>query len=132
MAIEQSLNYFIDHFDDLTKIPPEFTATIIPYLRNIEASKNQTKEILRKCKSIFDRWESSDADISTLLLTRCLEIWSCIKGEEYFLENEPLTNLIIEEVDAGNYTQKFRTKYSDSGSALDNLILEEVEVRDFL
>ena len=99
------------------------------------------RDSLKICRSNFRKWNIENAKtVNPEVIRRCLNLWYVLKGKEYKkLKNPPPANNIIkDEIDVSKikHLNVARIEYDESGehisNPLENLILEEVEVNDYI
>ncbi|CCD24431.1 Swm2p NDAI_0D01180 [Naumovozyma dairenensis CBS 421] len=134
----ETLTTFLNNFDDLNLISENYTEFLLPYFEAISKDNKLRRLAKKKCKNYFERWVSTnDKEIST----RYQEFWFILNGTFYELEGNLFHNLIINEVDIKEYENVLNNQAKkefepDTGkplpNPLNNLILEEVEVTDYV
>ncbi|CAI4036103.1 hypothetical protein SMKI_14G3210 [Saccharomyces mikatae IFO 1815] len=136
-----SLEGLLNGLTDLTRIPKEYSPLLEPYFQNIANHADLKSRALKICRSNFRKWNIENAKtVNPEVIRRCLNLWYVLKGKEYKkLKNPPPANNIIkDEIDVSKikHLNVARIEYDESGehisNPLENLILEEVEVNDYI
>lgn len=115
---------FLDNFTNLDVIPPSQTPYLFPKYELIAADEQTSLKAQQKCEAVFQLWRQNKVDQE--IASRCRDLWLIIKGQDYPLEGFEHCNLRIQEVDVANYLESRRKR------SIQNLILEEVEVTDYV
>lgn len=132
---------FLDNFSEVPELLNQFSDSLVLIYEDVAKSKEFSSKAFNICQDIFTKWEKNDTSIDREVVRCCLDLWFTILGEEYELVDflEVTSNLIIQEVDVKNSTQKGieRLEFNPIThevikNPLSNLILEEVEVTDFI
>ncbi|CAI4050359.1 hypothetical protein SKDZ_14G3230 [Saccharomyces kudriavzevii ZP591] len=156
---DSTLENLLDGLTDLNRIPKEYSPLLEPYFQNIANNTHLKFKALKICRFNFHKWNRLDSKNSKSIsphcksendkfskavdpevIRRCLNLWYVLRGKEYKkLKNPPSANNIIkDEVDVSNIKglNFVRLEFDEFGKSirnpLNNLILEEVEVNDFL
>lgn len=136
-----NLEGLLDGFTDLNRIPKEYSAVLEPYFQNIARNAHLKSRALKICRSNFHKWNEEGAKtVNPEIIRRCLNLWYVLKGKEYKKLKDPPSadNIIKDEIDV-SYVKNLnvvRLEFDEFGklisNPLENLILEEVEVNDFI
>ncbi|CAI4728977.1 CCQ_1a_G0046350.mRNA.1.CDS.1 [Saccharomyces cerevisiae] len=136
-----NLEGLIDGLTDLNRIPKEYSAVLEPYFQNIARNAHLKSRALKICRSNFHKWNEEGAKtVNPEIIRRCLNLWYVLKGKEYkkLKDPPPADNIIKDEIDV-SYVKNLnvvRLEFDEFGklisNPLENLILEEVEVNDFI
>lgn len=136
-----TLEGLLDGLTDLNRIPEEYSPLLEPYFQNISKHAPLRSRALKICRSNFHKWNEEGAKTgSPEIIRRCLNLWYVLKGKEYkkLKNSPPADNIIKDEIDVSstNDLNVARLEFDDFGklmsNPLENLILEEVEVNDFI
>lgn len=131
---QQALEYLSNHFLDIHLFPEQFTSTIIEYFKLISIDEKIKRKILHKCNDYLLQ-HSNSTDFNPILLKRANAIKQIICLESSNATDYRWNNLIISEIDIrSSNTQNSDTKDAKQtcNSQLSNLILEEVDVADYI
>ncbi|CCC71202.1 hypothetical protein NCAS_0G03150 [Naumovozyma castellii] len=139
---KETLLTFLNGFVDLEKVPKEFTSQLIPYFEAISQDKDLKRVAKKICRTIFEQWEEKQDAVDAEVIKRCQDFWIVLGHTPYLQvpDYEPY-NLVIQNVDAAEFisehgTTKEKLEFDERDNLitnpLDNLILEEVEVTDFV
>lgn len=138
-----SLKALIDILTDINRLPLEYDASLQPFYDEIKKDKTLSDMALKRCQSIFERWDiQDDSDVKEEIVKRCMNLWLTLKGVDYVLR-KPLPdppNLVVQEVEVNDFVDKEDLKRLEfeltTGkvlkNSLANLIIEEVEALDFV
>ncbi|AJT03997.1 AAR_G0047120.mRNA.1.CDS.1 [Saccharomyces cerevisiae] len=136
-----NLEGLLDGLTDLNRIPKEYSAVLEPYFQNIARNAHLKSRALKICRSNFHKWNEEGAKtVNPEIIRRCLNLWYVLKGKEYkkLKGPPPADNIIKDEIDV-SYVKNLnvvRLEFDEFGklisNPLENLILEEVEVNDFI
>lgn len=137
-----SLNALINIIDDLQRLPAEYDKLLLPLFNEIKKDDELSIAALTKCKQTFERWdEQDDSGLKESVIKRAMDLWLTIKDEDYPLKRpfSTPTNLVIQEVEAGDYVGQDDLKRIEFDAitgepirnSLGNLIIEEVEAADY-
>lgn len=140
LDVRETLQTLLTNFKDLTTIPKSYSSFIISYISNCQIDDRTRKLFLESCKTTLKQWDIGDHDIDHEVVARCLDIYDLLTGKEYVLIDPPSDNLIIQDIDISNIQDKLTNERLEfdpvSGkqveNQLENLILEEVEVTDYV
>ncbi|EJS41888.1 YNR004W [Saccharomyces arboricola H-6] len=135
-----TLESLLDGLTDLNKIPKEYSLLLEPYFQSIAKHTHLKSKGLKLCRFNFRKWDAQDGTVDPEAIRRCLDLWYVLKGKEYKkLKNPPsVYNIIKDEVDVSHMEnlKVTRLEFDEFGkpitNPLHNLILEEVEVNDFI
>lgn len=139
--LDSSQEILVDNFDDLNKLPEDLTEYILTYLQSVSLNSTTKSIIIEKCKLILEQYKKGSTKFLLGLVLRCRDIWLILTGEDYQLADISYNNLIIEELDImktslGESNQNKLEFNAVTGelisNPLSNLIIEEVEVTDYV
>ncbi|CCK71593.1 Swm2p KNAG_0H01780 [Huiozyma naganishii CBS 8797] len=116
---------------DLEQLPEDQTDTMLSYLSVANLNEEQKSQYLIKCEEVLGQSEQV-RDVSQGLYERCTKILNLLTGKPYGAEASDLSNLVIEETDIRDVTVEDTVSSRLGRTSLRNLIVEEVEVTDFV
>ncbi|EDO15112.1 hypothetical protein Kpol_1046p2 [Vanderwaltozyma polyspora DSM 70294] len=132
---------FLRNFRDSPVLLKEYGPYLSYHYKVVANDGELSLNAVRICEELFNDWQNGDHTIAKEVVQCALDMWFVMKGEEYDLKGfEYIPNLIIQEIDVAkgkNTGEIHRIEFHPSTNEpidepLNNLILEEVEVHDFI
>lgn len=138
-----TLTTFLDNLTDIDKIPTSLNNQVSIYIKHIAKTKSLKDKSNKICLDIFEKWENHKKSVNSEAVYRCQDLWYAIHGKYYELKESLTSNMIIERSDVAtlfeenDFESDQRLEFDPITkevvkNPMSNLVIEEVEVNDYI